>query len=662
MTISRYKVALLLVLGGCVSLSPSARAQNNLAIPTTKAPQVPEVTNADLATLELTGPGAISLRATMAGLRANPNADAAIKAWVARGNVVFLHTDAAQSFGFVTTPMRQMVHDEGGQEFIRTCAALPFGAHPLLRGEAMAGQNLPSLDERNIDVTRLPGVQVVFGSLRNDDVLVDASDIATPLLEVQDMTSNDEGGADTQYAAAITSLGAGWAIFSPDQIDTVRGDGELFARTLLDFVPGETGQHWVGVPTRTLKGGDPAIIAAALAARLSASDASNGGAALPAFGVVTTPALAPPVSESTLPLDRAEANAFLAALKAGGVRATARIALMQARLALQTDDYLTFTAALNVADADPALSSEIDFWNACMNVEQGCDVGKPAPEIAALFGGAARAFAQSAALSPAVATNQKAYASASPVSAVLARNWSQRLARFAEIYSLLPAMAQRPLLAHFTTTIRSTQYKIGEFTDKSVVGQPISFLASHLIVDRPLGWNAPHVEVILTDTPQQFVALRRALGARNGVAAPNGDQIKNYILLTPAGRNEATLRRLWCRVLLWAWTDDKVPVPGWLLTGLQEGAIGDIHHNSKVILLQAGIPLFSAMRTDIPTPMGAAYSTVLVQWLYANFGYGTMSNVVAQMAAGETFEDALGNATGETTEELEDDWVAFLRA
>ncbi|BCM90001.1 hypothetical protein IAD21_01852 [Abditibacteriota bacterium] len=662
MTFPRCKVALVLVLGVCASLSFPVWAQTDLAAPIPVGPQVPEVGNADLATLSLTGPGAISLRASLAVLRANPNAEVAIKTWVARGNVVFLHSDAAQSFGFATVPLRPTVNGQGGQEFVRTRAALPLGAHPLLRGDGPgSGGNQGGADEaplQNGDVTRLPGVSRVFGSLGEGDDLVVASDVATPLLQLEDVTGN--GNSPAQFAAAITSLGAGWAIFCPDDVDIRRGDGALFARALQGFIPAASGQRWVGVPTRALIGGNLATLAATLEARLNAANASNGTAALPAFGTPTAQMQAPPVSEPTLPLERGEATAFLAVLRTGGVRATARVALMQARLALQNGDADACSAALDVAAADPALSSSVDFWNACLNAQLGADVSLPAPQRASLFDLAGRTFARSAAVSAPTAntTAQGDYTASVPVSTALSRNWSQKMARLAAIQFLSPPIARTLVVGDSNATVRSYP---GD-GNALAVEAPVNAL----LRDTQFGWRAPHVEIILAPSPQDFFSLRRALGRADTNYAPDGDQIGNTILLASGGANEATLKRLWSRVLLSTWSDDARPLPAWLQIGIQGVALGGNspadQNELRRIARTDGLSLFDNSVGNGTTPLSRARSTALVEWLYSNFGVGAVSDFVARLSAGVSPEEAITSATGESLDTLDTDWTRFLGA
>ncbi len=661
MSFLRGQLALLLALGSGVLFGVPVRAQTDLAAPLPNAPQVPEVGDADLATLALSGPGAISLRASLAALRANPTADAAIKMWVARGNVVFLHTDAAQSFGFATVPLRPTIAAQGGQEFVRTRAALPLGAHPLLRGDGQGGGNPLVADSfntpvQNSDVTHLPGVARVFGSLRDGDALVVASDVATPLLQVEDVTGN--GNSPPQFAAAITSLGAGWAIFCPNEVDMRRGDGALFARALQGFIPGTSGQRWVGVPARTLTAGNLAATADALEARLNASNASNGTAALPAFGTTTQPVQAPPFSEPTLPLERSEAAAFLTVLRTGGVRATARVALMQARLALQNDDPDACSAALDIAAADPALGASVDFWNACLNAQLGADVSLPTAQRASLLDVAARTFTQSATLSGTAGNGTTAFASASPVSAALSRNWSQKLARLSAIQFLSPPIARTIVEGDATATIRSYPGDSNALTIEAPVNA--------LLRDTQFGWRAPHVEILLLPSPQDFFALRRALGRGDTNFAPDGDQMGNTILLASGGANEATLKRLWSRVLLSTWSDDARPLPAWLQVGFQGVALGGNSPAEQTGLRQlarnGALSLFDDSAGNGATPLSRARSTSLVEWLYSNYGVGAVNDLVARLGAGIAPDEAITSATGQSLDTLDNDWNRFLGA
>ncbi len=641
------QVALLLIIAGSLPV----RAQTALPVQVQSALPVPEVENDDLNGLQLSGPGAISLRASLAGLRANPDAEREIKAWVARGNVVFLHTDAAQSFGFTCAALRPTTPAQGGQEWVRTRAALPFGAHPLLRGDNV---DASSANVQSGDATRLPSVSRVFGSLRDGDALVVASDVATPLLRVEDVTGNN---SPVQFAAAMTSLGAGWAIFCPDEIDDNRGDGALFLRALAGFVPGVSGQRWIGIPTRVLTSGTLSSLAGAVDARLSAANASNGKAALPAFGTNVQPVQAPPLSEPTLPIEREEAASLLLVLQNGGVRARARVALMQARLALQNGDALTCASALEVASVDPALGAQIDFWNAALNAQLGADWSLSAPQRASLFDLSARALAQSVALSDSSSNVARAQ-NAVPfsVSSATMRVWSQKMARLSAIAALSPPLVRTLVAGQSSASIR---FFAGDPNQRALESS-----VAALLRDVQFGWRVPHVEIVLLPSSQNFFALRRAMGRGESGFSPDGDQGGNTILLASGAANAATLRRLWSRVLLATWSDNARPLPPWLVIGFEGVALGGNSPAARSELGRAArantVSLFDEASEIGATPFGRARSTALIEWLYARFGVGAGSELVARLAAGRPLEQALSDATGETLEDLDSDWRRFL--
>lgn len=129
------------------------------------AARLTTVTANDLAGLKAQLPGryAISLRANLNDLNNNVTARDALLEWTAGGGVVFLHTDAAQLFGYQTVPAREASKRVGGQLLGRARAAVPFASQPLLVN-ARAG--------RTSDPSRLPGISVVFYSMQPGDQLV----------------------------------------------------------------------------------------------------------------------------------------------------------------------------------------------------------------------------------------------------------------------------------------------------------------------------------------------------------------------------------------------------------------------------------------------------------------------------------------------------------
>ena len=172
---------------------------------------------------------AVSLEVSLATLRRDPAAAAALGKWVRDGGTVFLHTDAAQLFGYLTTPARLTTNARAGQLYGRARAAVPFGASPLLwntrRQTIGGGASLQS-------VFAAPTVGTVFYEMQPGDDLVISHPAAVPLLRVDDVTGNGEAPL---YAAAIAPYGRGWTIFTPRRIEQSRADGGAFTQNLLRF-------------------------------------------------------------------------------------------------------------------------------------------------------------------------------------------------------------------------------------------------------------------------------------------------------------------------------------------------------------------------------------------------------------------------------------------
>ena len=165
---------------------------------------------------------AVSLNADLEQMA--PDSSDALQNWVRDGGVVFLHTDAAQMFGYQTVPARIGTPQVAGQLYGRARAALPAPAYPLLWGAPDNNQRANDGSPGSL------GVEVVYYRMQPGDVLVTSNDVGVPLLEVTDLAVADNG--PPLYAAAIAPYGRGWAVFTPDFIETERADGALFARNL----------------------------------------------------------------------------------------------------------------------------------------------------------------------------------------------------------------------------------------------------------------------------------------------------------------------------------------------------------------------------------------------------------------------------------------------
>jgi len=205
--------------------------------------QVDEETLANLDTLAAqTDVGAVSVGISLEELRARPAAVKALATWVHEGGVVFLHTDAAQLFGYTTVAARAATARVGGQLFGRARAALPFAGHPMLwgapaklapatAGTATAGTATAGTAAAATGATPgALGVRRVFYQMLPGDRLVLEHPAGVPLLEVTDLALPS---TSVQYAAAIAPYGSGWAVFTPTLVEQHRADGAVFVQNLL---------------------------------------------------------------------------------------------------------------------------------------------------------------------------------------------------------------------------------------------------------------------------------------------------------------------------------------------------------------------------------------------------------------------------------------------
>jgi hypothetical protein len=204
--------------------------------PATAAPKAPDLMIVDarnVANLRSLVPGkgahAISVNMTRAALSADATALAALTAWVKGGGTVFLHTDAAQLFGYSTVRPRAGSARVAGLLWGRARAAAGFAAHPLLLGAA-------SKNDRQALQSAISGVRVVYYQLNRDDVLAVSHPAAVPILRVTDLAVS---GRQQLYAAAAAPYGRGWALFTPGFVEQDRADGGLFVYNLMKFAGAE---------------------------------------------------------------------------------------------------------------------------------------------------------------------------------------------------------------------------------------------------------------------------------------------------------------------------------------------------------------------------------------------------------------------------------------
>ena len=199
---------LFLVLGCSIARAQNPNAKREPIL------QLDEAARARLDNLRLYG--GVSVDITRQELEKSPFATADLMRYVRDGGVVFLHTNAAALFGYVTVP----AGDDWPDAQISTQSLLYFGAHPLLRSREKS------------DFSRgLPGVSQIQFRLAPADVLVTSHPFATALLRAVGPQMPDDSDL---IALAVAPFGRGWAIFSPAEIDA-SGDGAWLIRNLTEF-------------------------------------------------------------------------------------------------------------------------------------------------------------------------------------------------------------------------------------------------------------------------------------------------------------------------------------------------------------------------------------------------------------------------------------------
>lgn len=692
------KFPLLIALSAILTAPLPLYAQTN-TMPTPEQPEKPaarlaSVLNVDvnnLAQLPMLLPraGAVSLGVYRAELEANSAARNALLRWVQSGGTVFLHTDAAQLFGYRTVAAREGTARLAGQLYGRARAAVPFGAVPLLWDDGKDAIQRP---------VRTPGINTVFYTLRAGDDLVVDHPAGTPLLEVVDLAAPSNRPL---YAAAIAPFGAGWAVFTPDTIDQRRADGAAFARNLLKLV-GDS--RYVGVSQAAIANGD--ILSALQRALMSGGGAS---APLPGLGTDGVPVAregtmtgtpvandAPVMGDATVPtqmapqttartgpvllLTRAEAAGVSAALQADpNGRGAAALAILRARVALLNGDPRTANTQLALAERAVPQAGEIPFLRGSLAVGSlgygsqltSMQRAQAANLAANSFAGASRASSFLTQSGVTTANNQTLYGDI---------NGAQLGALGAQINRLSQVLALEPPLSRVVgngasaVTIRFFE---GETTLPFVERAVTELSRSNLF-----GWNVDGQEILLFPTPAIYANYRAAAGlTQQNVplpAAAAGDVVDNRILMVsipparpisrlPNGQvrvlplratTAALLARFESYALLQSYIGEGGGrVPGWMALGLEVLADVSVNGDTQSGAFNEELQRFAA-KGGLLAPnqfngevgeaslLAQAQSLALMRYFYSQFGPGRVAETVQRLGAGESTNDALLATTG----------------
>lgn len=690
-------------LGLALAVAPHAHAQA-LAPPDTATPGVPDVATArptnvlnvdatNLANLPtlLNRAGAVSLGVYADDLDKSPTARDALLSYVARGGTVFLHTDAAQLFGYRTVAARETTNQLAGQLYGRARAAVPFGTVPLLL----------SNDVSTRGVVRAPGINRVFYSLRAGDDLVVDHPAGTPLLQVSDGSTNRP-----LYAAAIAPYGAGFAVFTPDFVDQTRGDGAAFARNLLKLVGGA---RYVGVPQSVIASGDNLLPALASALQ----NASGQSAPLPGFGAgvpvaregttngvpvaqngatntgtTAGGAMNPAQQGPVLLLTRAEASAFGAALQnePQGRGATA-LAILRARVALLNGDADAARTQLALAERLTPQTNEIPFLRGLSGVAGAGFIGATTGDRVVSANLAANSFAAASRVNS-VFSGVPGNANGTPVLGDLSPNQlgalGSQLNLFSRVLALEPPLSQVIGNGAAAVTVR---YFEGD-ASLPFIATAINALTRNDAFRSVLDGQ----EILLFPTPALYQNYRAAAGVRQQnvplAAAGLGDVVDNRILMVtiPPGRPVSigpngiprvfplrpTSANLLVRFEAYALLDYYVGdgngrAPAWMALGLAK--LADFTVNGDTVSGQYNEELrryanlnallspaqFNAQIGD-SSLLAQAQATQLMRYFYAQFGAGRVAETLQRLGAGQSTDDALLATTGLNEAQLFQAW------
>ncbi len=711
-------------LGLALTFVPHARAQDGM-IPSIVAPgqgaldvaNPTNVVNVDATNLVnlptlLSRAGAISLGVSADDLDKNPAARDALLNYVGRGGTIFLHTNAAQIFGYRTVAARETTNRLVGQIYGRARAAVPFGTVPLLWSNDVSATT---------GAVRAPGINRVFYTLRPGDDLVVDHPAGTPLLQVSDGSS-----ARPLYAAAIAPYGAGFAVFTPDFIDQTRGDGAAFARNLLKLV-GDS--RYVGIPQAAIVSGDGLLPALASAlqnssgqsaplpglgtglpvaregampgAPIARNGATNNGAmaggamnngamnnGAMAGGAMNNGAMNPAQQGPILLLTRAEASGFGAALQnAPQGRGAAALAILRARVALLNNDAQSAQTQLALAERLTPNTTEIPFLRGATAIEGAGFIGANLGDRVRNASLAANSFAAASRVTS-VFSGTAGNVDGAPVYGDVTPSQlgvlGAQINRFSQVLALEPPLAR--VLGNGAAQV-TVRYFEGD-ASLPFIAVAINALTGSEAFRSVLDGQ----EILLFPTPALYQNYRAASGLR-GQNAPLpattlGDVVDGRILMVtiPPGRPVAIgpggvprvfplrptsanlLARLEAYALFESYIGDgKGRVPAWMALGLAN--LADLTVNGDTVSAQYDQELrrfaslngllsprqFNAQIGD-SSLLAQAQATQLMRYFYAQFGTGRVDETLQRIGAGQNVDDALLATTGLNEEQLFRAW------
>ncbi len=670
--------------------------------------QILEVGEAEIASLRnLNTSGranAVSLNTSLAKLKADAAASRALESWVQNGGVVFLHTDAAQLFGYQTVAARESNNRLAGQLFGRAVAALPFGSNPLLWSSsgaaALDGQSLPQL-----------GVQTVYYQLQPGDHLVASHPAGTPLLRVTDLAAP---GGQTLYAAAIAPYGSGWAVFTPRLIEQPRADGAAFVRNIIllangggnsVFAPPGQGmapltsrEFFVGLPVSLIESATQAEgvnYATLIAAWDKATKRDLVSAMMQPNAPIATE------TEPRLIVTAQESNALRALLDASArsgdaTRLQPLLAVLRARLELQRNDLNAARTWLETAGNLAPNAAEVLLWQGVWSTASSQNVLLASPVRGKFLSDAVADWqrAQNATLLLQAGSTPGANAGAnnsitiSGVPAQTLQNWIAAATRAGQLALVEPPLvtpigggSRVVLLRHFPDdpTLRTA------LPTGLLLAQADSFLGANLDVEEIL--------IFPDDRYYQQYSQAAHIGSKQVTFSPlanRGNVIGNRILMVsqitvpvllnpgpppiyaPLGQAvPAVIARLHAQVLLHAIAQDGAPVPSWMQLGLMSlsnivvtSRLGNNEPASEALAKTSQTNNLLSPEQFENVNLGADRTGVaeeqarrLMLFFYSRFGAGAVIETLQRIGAGQDAGDALVATTELNQDEFFRAWL-----
>lgn len=652
---------------------------------------------------------AMSIGVTRAQLQDDEEAQSALLAWVRGGGVVFLHTDAARTFGFTTVAARESSGQQAGQLFGRTRAAIPFGAHSLLWGTAVRiGEDGQTTRDQDAALAGASAVRTVFYQALSGDHFVVGHPRGVPLLQIL-----EAGARNPVYAAAIAPFGRGWAIVTPNYVEPQRGDGALFATNLLRFagvppVPAQPDEAPAPPPDLFVSLPASWIESAANAARGDGFDGAAQAKALVAatprpVAVVADadnkPQAAPAETERIAPLavPASERNALWRALSGNALGVRTQVLVLRARLALQAGDIATASQWHARAEEIAPNAAVTKVWGGVLSAGEAATRTLASPVRAQLLvqavgqwetalRAAPETVAAADATDPMTASGMRSTGvpSVGGVDRDVVTLWAREATAAARL-----AAAEPP----FVTVAGDVVVRFYQGDASLRLALPTATRLS--LVSRALGILVEDEELLLFASPAQLVAYRAARGSEDGSAPAgiygdiSGSKIlmvarPTGILFLPPIRPNGPRRpvqlgssmpiligRLHGQVLVNRLAAMGAPVPVWLRVGMEslvaQQVVGETAATANLLRAAAATgqlltpAQFEAVATnggltEAQSFMAESQAESVVQFFIAQQGAGTLVETLQRLGAGQDIDNALGDIAGTNQDSLFSAW------